>query len=378
MFFFSFCLYFFEKVYLKIFKKMKIIYSIISFIIIMKSIKFGNKKALQIVSNDMKNTIKNEIKDTCAMEITTRYYNFLNEKNMHLLKDNTYKVCINTFGHKYLLFLTKYNNKNYCIFVNKKKEDMIHIRFRFKDELFTNTLFDGELIKNKDDNWVYVITDIMAYKGECILKNKILDERIELLKNVYDNDYAIDEMMDFCKIDIKKYFDLKYLDDIHKRYLQSVPYKCSGIYFQHNTDYKKSFMYIFPEFRTIQDSSTTQTSTSSNIQTKNEPVEKKIIEPNKKFPFNFQIRQTDLPDIYQLYYKNKDKMINYGYAGVPNMETSKLLSDIFEKMDPDGTKDDNIKVVGICEFSEKFGKWIPKKITHQDVGNVGNTNYKSL
>ena len=48
----------------------------------MKSIKFGNKKALQVVSNEMIETIKQNIYKISNMNINTRYYNFLNEKNI--------------------------------------------------------------------------------------------------------------------------------------------------------------------------------------------------------------------------------------------------------------------------------------------------------
>ena len=72
----------------------------------MKPTTFGNKKALQIISNDIKNNIKTDIKKLSQLELNTRYYNFLNEKNMHILKEGDYKVSINTYGHKYFLFLT--------------------------------------------------------------------------------------------------------------------------------------------------------------------------------------------------------------------------------------------------------------------------------
>ncbi len=330
----------------------------------MKSIKFGNKKALQIVSNDIKTHIKSGIKESSNMEITTRYYNFLNEKNMHLLKNDEYKVCVNTFGHKYLLFLTKYNNKNYCIFINKKREDMIYVKFRFSDELFSNTLFDGELIKNEKNDWVYAITDVIAYKNECVLKNKTLEERQKLLKNILDNEHVYDEMIDFCVMDQKEYFDLKYLEDIYKKYIESITYKCSGVYFQHSSNYRKGFMYIFPEFRTTE--KTQEQSTTDTTITTTENKSSINIEPNKKYPFNFQIKQTDLPDIYQLFYLNKSKLISHGYAGIPDMETSKLLANVFDAM---GGSDD-VKVVVTCEYSEKFSKWTPQKITNNAVGDV--------
>jgi hypothetical protein len=298
------------------------------------------------------------------MDINDKTYSFLNEKNMHLLNDQ-YKVCINTFGHKYLLFLTKYEHKNNSIFINKKKGDMIMVRFRFDNDIFNNTLFDGELIKNNKNEWVYVITDIISYTNEYVSKSRTLSERRKLLKDIIENKYSKDETINFCHIDIKKYFNLKYLDDIYQRYISSVPYKCSGVYFQHIENYNKGFMYIFPEFRTSNQQNTTQNITQNAIQNDvhQQSISKNIIqqvipkkldtEPDRKYPFDFFVKKTDLPDIYQMFYYRGNNLVNYGYLGVPNIEISKLLLNIF-------TSDDNIKIK--CEYSENFNKWIPKNI----------------
>jgi len=276
-----------------------------------------------------------------------------------------------------MLYLTKYNNKNYSIFIDKKRENMITVKYRFKEELYEGTLFDGELIKDTQNNQVYVISDIIMYKNKFILKDKTLKERIKTLNEIYDNDFVKDEMINFCKIDIKRYFGLKYMEDVYKRYFNSVPYKCTGIFFQHKTDYKKSMMYIFPEFRTnevkIESSASNQSvnkpsNQSSANKSSNQSVNKfssnKLVIDIKK-PFNFQIKKTDLPDIYQLYYYQNNKMICLdGYAGVPDMSTSKLLREIFDTM---GDTDD-IKVVVKCEYSDIYNKWVPKSVTNENIG----------
>jgi hypothetical protein len=80
---------------------------------------------------------------------------------------------------------------------------------------------------------------------------------------------------------------------------------------------------------------------------------------DKKKLYNFKIEMTDLPDIYKLY-SDKNSVLTFNdYAGVSNMETSKLLLDAFEKSD---------NVVVLCEYSEKFNKWVPLKITNDNVG----------
>ena len=40
-----------------------------------------------------------------------------------------------------------------------------------------------------------------------------------------------------------------------------------------------------------------------------------------------------MPDIYRLYNSNNGSIIFYDYAGIPNLETSKMLDEIFTKND---------------------------------------------
>lgn len=313
----------------------------------MKSIKFGNKNVLQLVAIDKINAIKESIKSSIGMEISSKYYSFLNEKNVHILKDGNYSVCVNTFGHKYLLYLTQSNNQRSNIFINRKREDMIFVRFNFDEDLYENTLMDGELIKNNKNEWIYVITDILLYKNENVLNNKKLTERQNILHNIIENKFAPDVATDVCKMEIKKYFGLEYLVDIKERYIKELGYKCSGIFIQDEDDYRKSFMYIYTEFRT----NDTKVENKVNIKTN-----VKKYEPNKDRVFNFLVSKVpDLPDIYELYFYDGSEIVKYGYAGVPDKETSFLLSNIFENREEE-------KIKMECEYSKRFDKWIPKKI----------------
>lgn len=334
----------------------------------MQGVKFGNKQAFKIVSNDIKNNFKNSIKKTCGIEITSKQYEFLNEKNINNLNCKNYKICINTFGQKYLLYLTKYKNAKYCIFINRKKEDMIFLRMSFNEELYLGTLFDGELIKNKNNEWIYAISDIFLYKGQNTFDIYKIDERYNLMINIFNNEYEYNNDVDVCKIDVKKYFTCEYLKDIYENYLPSVPYKYSGIFF-HNVEINKNdklgYMYIFPEFRTTREPNKIPNNKNNvskkiqNFSSKNEEEDDdmELKEPDRNEKFRFKIKKTDLPDVYGLYYKNNGKITKYGYAGVPDMVTSKLLMDTFDKYD-----NEDIEVVVECEYSNILGRWIPRKV----------------
>ena len=38
---------------------------------------------------------------------------------------------------------------------------IISVNYRFDDELFDNTLFDGELLRDRDENWLYIINNLI-------------------------------------------------------------------------------------------------------------------------------------------------------------------------------------------------------------------------
>ncbi len=317
----------------------------------MQHIRFGNKKALKIVSNDMKNHVKNSIKVSTGIDITGRNYGFLNEKNMHHLKNQNYQVCLNTFGKKFLLYLTKFQDKIYTIFINRKQEDMISIQLRFSENLYQNSLFDGELIKNTDDEWVYAISDIISYSGSNIRNSLSLNERLDLVQKILDSEFEKNDEVDICKMDLKKYFELEYLEDLSTRYINSVPYRCSGLYFQHKTDSSRSYMFIFPENRTNE----IRNQDKKEVESLPEPKEETVYSgPDVGKPYKFWVKITDLPDIYELYL-NKNDENRFGIAGISNLEISKYMSNIFASVDEDQ------KVQLNCVYKEGFNKWFPQK-----------------
>jgi len=90
----------------------------------MKATFFSGKKSLQIMSPEIQGQIKSLINSIGSFNLTSKYYTFLNKKNVNTLKENKFLVTLSTFGKKFVLFITKYNTKKYCIFINKKNEIM--------------------------------------------------------------------------------------------------------------------------------------------------------------------------------------------------------------------------------------------------------------
>ena len=193
----------------------------------MKPTYFSNKKSLEIVSNDIRNNIKSLITNTGSFNLASKYYTFLNKKNVNNLKENNFLVSLSTFGKKFILFITKYNTKKYCIFINKKNDVMTVTQLKFEDDIFNGTLFDGELVKNDNNKWIFLINDIAYYKGDNIITKSFKEREIiieNILKNEYQNEDCENQTFYIAK---KQYFPYNNIKDLADSYMKKLNYKCS-------------------------------------------------------------------------------------------------------------------------------------------------------
>jgi hypothetical protein len=376
----------------------------------MKSTYFCNKKSLQIVTPSIKNDIKNLINDIGSFNLTSKYYTFLNKKNVNNLKESNFLVSLSTFGKKFILFVTKYNTKKYCIFINKKNDTMTVTQLKFVDDIFLGTLFDGELIKNSNDKWIYLINDIAYYKGKNIV-TKSFAERQNLIENILNNEYENESSLESQSLFISKkyYFEHKFIKDLVENYMNCLNYKCSGLYFKNINNFSDNYLFIFPECRSdskILNNGSTIDNQKVIIDNKDNKDEEEDDEDDlfkdveiikndvsqkqqqnkssnnyklEKTTCRFLIHSTLMPDIYELYCKNTNNNIEkYNYASVPDIETSNFLKNILgEKYDLNEdihSKVENKNAIYVeCNYHKSFKKWVPyKKVDSMD--NINTIN----
>ena len=352
----------------------------------MKSVIFSDKKSLLILSNEITNNIKLSINNIGNFNLTSKYYTFLNKKNVNKLKEKPFLVTLSTFGKKFILFITKYNNKNYCIFINKKNDKMTVTQLKFSDDIFLGTLFDGELIKNEKGKWIYLINDIVYYKGKNIITKSFLDRQY-LLEDILKNEHQYSLIDDTLYISKKKYFDYNNIKSLVNDYATHLNYKCSGLYFKCINNFSDNYLFIFPECRSDSKILSNSIDNKKNNDDDNDNElfidaeiikdiynEKKNLKPSlkpslklEKITCSFLIFSTDLPDIYELHLKNSNNNIEkYSYASVPDIETSNFLKDIFLKKE--------IKEIYVeCNYHKLFKKWVPYKIV-EHCDNINTVN----
>ena len=382
----------------------------------MKHTIFCNKKTLQIVSQQAIGEIKSLIKNIGSFNIDSKYYSFLNRKNIGDLKEGNYSVSLSTFGKKFVMFITNYKNKKYCLFINKKNETMIIVPLKCSNEIFDGSLFEGELVKNEDEQWIFLINDVMYYKGKNIVTHDF-NERQNIINDFLENEYEYDENQGFY-LSKKRYFSFEYLQDLVDKYMNILNYKSAGLHFKNIDNFCSNYLYIFPENRTdskilqngtiidditnnitkeihFTDNNNKNNNSNSNNNNNNinnnsnnnkeeddllndfdevlpdmeeynntEPVKRNIIIKKSnntkldKTECKFLIMSTPMPDVYGLYCKgNTGSVDKHSYASVPDMEVSNFLNMLFKN------NDNSTKIYVQCKYHKNFKKWIPYKLT---------------
>jgi mRNA guanylyltransferase len=136
------------------------------------NVEFCNTKAYLIDSKDLKEKVFLECESLFGKSLKRDYFPgpqpvAIERKNLPL-KDK-YMVCEKSDGERAILLLLQINNKPMCFMINRKNE-FYFIDISFKKEVFEGSIFDGELIKNKEGSWNYLIHDCMAYNGTSFLE----------------------------------------------------------------------------------------------------------------------------------------------------------------------------------------------------------------
>lgn len=317
----------------------------------MKPVKFGNEKALQLTNSLLIRELNNKITSTYNVDIEYKRYHFLDKTRATELKQKEHSFVLNTFGTKYLLFLTHVNFKQYAIYINRKNSTFFLIKTRFKSDLYSDTLLEGETVKI-NEKWYFLMSDCLVFKGEQMVMKKF-SQRYSVMTDILNNQYVSDPYMEPFYIILKDMFSYREIIDVKEKYIPSLPFNVNGYLFKCEDTASYDILYIFPECRNksipvVKDDSPKNeegcTIETGRSEDKNEAT--------------FVMKSTEFPDVYEIFMfdKAKGKKIKVGYSGIPNLSVSKMVRQWFEG-----------KEEGF-EFYVKFKKeplnekWIPQHL----------------
>jgi hypothetical protein len=290
-----------------------------------KNIRICNRYVQEIKSD----IIKSDILKLLDSNIYLKKKKVILEDDIKILKEKNHPVMIEYNSYRILILLTIYNNRKYCILIDQNipnKIKMILIKQRFSDNLYNNTLFDCELLLNKRNNWNILIFDIIMLENKIVTES--FDKKYEIINNIIENNYVNDKFIQLCNIKKKKVYMFNDLVNLINNNLYNSDYLVSGIIFVTDENY------LLLNFN------------NKVYQNNNQKVEININKSNR----NFEMRITNLPDIFELYDENN----KIGIASISTLELSELCNSVFKKTN-------NNKTFFECKYNSQFEKWEPVK-----------------
>ena len=345
-------------------------------------ISFCNKIGYNITNDREKQVIYEKYIEKYDIMLNSFNKLYYSDKFLTVFKKYPYLLSLESAGNKYYLLLTTINNDHYSIFIDTKTTKthtypkMIIVPFRFEESLYTDTIIEGSLIRDKHKQWTFLFEDLLVLKGKKINKNII--EKYTLLHSILDNQYIEDKDIQVCPIHVKRLFTFDEIDTIFSTFIHSLDYNINGLVFhpvqhankdiifyfnlsKHTKHNQRSVMnYEKPKKQTHIANRTNTTNTpktpiqttssikKTNTHTHTNGLATFIIKPSK---------QTDY--IYNLYAMNSEgKIKKYSVARIDTIDKKTFI----EKNIQACTK----HLFVTCSYSKEFKKWVPQKISTQD------------
>jgi len=329
-------------------------------------ISFCSRIGYNIKMDDAKKKIMDDLESIFKFKVIQKHNEKYNETFIPKLTNNPHLVSVRTNGNPYLLYLTKFNFVNQCIFIDKKVQSgyflprIILSKFRFDDSLFEGTLFDGEMVKDRDGNWIFLICDLIGYKG-VYQENINLVKRLNILYDIFQNQYMKDEY-DVCHFQIKKYFKYEEIENVIGEFIPQLRYTCRGIYFKPLFLKFKDILFNFDDtlIQKVMRKKYKSVSSFLLIEDKEKLVSNDIPTPISRDNSTistgqvkdkcFFVNKTSQPDVYELVENNKV----HSTACIPSLKISKMMRQLFQDLNLTD------KLHMYCELSDKFkGKYVP-------------------
>lgn len=233
------------------------------------------------------------------------------------LKNSKFKLMSN--GLKSSLIFTTFQNRmrSYLLDPTTKKPRLICTRFRMDESIYTGSILEGELLFSRKGEWIFLINEIHKLKGKEI--------KDTLQSDLLNDDYLSDPVLQIAELVINPLLTYQELKQLNFDTLIKKDYQITGFYIYHNSGKK----YIYSIYKTEE--------------TK-EIKEEKVL----------TLRDTNLPDVYQIYDNDVKKDIAY----IPDIKISLILSNYFLN------NPDKKEINALCKYSDKFKKWYPVSL-HQ-------------
>lgn len=278
-------------------------------------------------------------------------------------------ACLRSNGNPYYMYFTRYDDTPIIFFVDKKvqpgyqKPRIILGRGFFDPCVFNNTLMEGEMVKDKNGKWLFLINDVIAYQN-TFLDSMPFPKRLEYAYTIFTKHYQPDAYVDMCAYHVKQfvYATRDGLDHL-LRLNEDLPYTNRGIYYwPFFLKYKPKLLNFDPSLikevhRKVKDNPEfRETHVPSPVKPAVPPPPPTAVALPSDLGEGERVlwlRKTEQPDVYEIMEHDHLQSNKLGVAHVASLVTSKLLRSAF--------KDATVAVLipFRCKFNDTFQKWHP-------------------
>lgn len=342
-------------------------------------ISFCDRVRYNIKSSETKDVILDRLERAYGIRILQRHWYRLDPTTAPQIQKMPHWACLRSNGNPYYMYLTRYDDVNIIYFIDKKvqpgyeKPRIILGRGMFSDDLFNDTILDGEMVRRTDrPGWIFLVNDVLAFCGKN-LQDVLLPKRIMHAYSMFHKKYTADPVMDVCTYAVKKYVvptsqSVTELAEFSK----TLPYTNRGVYFWcHNNRLKPKLINFddglirsvhrkvkdCPDFRGMETVSApadpAEVADTSNV-IQSAPTPPVVAEEASCSDGERQLwlRKTENPDIYDVFTAQQcnEKL---GNAYVQSLVMSKRLRTVFKDLTV------AMGVPFVCSYNQQFGKWAP-------------------
>jgi hypothetical protein len=218
----------------------------------LSKISFCDKECYNINNNKTKEILLDYIQDKHNIQVIDRQYVNINPHMMRNISNNEHIVSTFTNGNPYLLYLVRIDDTPCCIYIDRKLKSgysypKIHcVTYKFDNKLFDNeTIFTGELIRDINRDWQFLISDALLINGENTKSKNVL-ARFQNINTILENHYMPDRDNDICPIYSKRLFQYHDIEYIFNDYLPKLSYVCKGLVFYTLNNQFSNYAWILP------------------------------------------------------------------------------------------------------------------------------------
>lgn len=321
---------------------------------------FCGEVAQNVVNKESKEFILNQLKTKYEIGISDNRAFILNEKSVYFLEKTQHVMSIKSSGTNYLLYFTKINNVNYCFFIDRKTAPgytiprIISTNFQFSDSIFNDTLLDGELVKNNENRWMFLITDMLVCEGTKLEGNII--SRFNSLYKMLETSYKINTEFDICPLVVKKMFKYSDYDYLITQFIPSLTYKTKGIYFNTLNTKHANQLFLFPnEHRTKQTPDKQARYQNSTILPVNDDGSRTTASSSNPVDTShiFKLCKTSMSEIYNLFCRDGTNLVKLEKpAYVHGIKSGRMIRNCLKDAGVD-------TAYFYCRFNQKESMWEP-------------------